>query len=177
MNYKIVEPQEARSIRKQFINKFTDKNLPQYRLVMNHGDFYGANTHKGCLWEIIRPYNIISFEKAIESLKSFEELFFLWDDLRFRFDGKLPKTPILKSNGNEIAKCLIEDGLEKVNANRSLPNDIYVFDSELTFHITFTHINIEGFGRVCITSKEKTDDCGISPAFEEFIRETELGKL
>ena len=176
MNLQMESIKYKRALRKDFINKFADKTLPQYRYVMQHGDFYGANTHKGCLWEVIRPYNVISFEKALETLKEYEELFVIWDDRRFCFDGNNPKTPVLKFNGIELSKLLAEDSSVKPNEKRSLPIDIYVFDRELSFHITFTHITIEGFGRVCITSKEKTDDFGISPAFEEFIKETELGK-
>ncbi len=176
MNFETVAPKEARSIRKQFINKFADKTLPQYRIVMNHGDFYGANTHNGCLWEVIRPYNIISFEKTIEILKDIDELFVIWDDVRFCFDGKVPKSPVLKFDGIELSKLLAED-CDKPKTKRALPSDIYVFDRELNFHIIITHITIDGLGRVCITSKEKTEDFGISTAFEEFIKETELGKV
>lgn len=175
MNFEIVEPKEARSIRKEFINKFIDKTLPQYRLVMNHCDFYGANTHNGCLWEVIRPYNIISFGKTLELLKEVDELLVMWDDTRFCFNGKVPKSPVLKFSGIELSKLLAED-INKLQNQRALPSDIYVFDRELTFHITMTHVTIDGLGRVCITSKEKTEDFGISSAFEEFIKETELGK-
>jgi hypothetical protein len=151
---------ELLSLRKAFINKFTAKNLPQYRSVMGHFDFYGTNTHKGRLWEVIRPYNLVSLDFALSALAEREEVVVIWDDLHFKINNKLPKVPILTFSGTELS-AILSNPSAKV-----LPDDIYVFDRELSFFVVLTHVSLDGFGRVCMSSLE---DETVRPEFKAML--------
>ncbi len=176
MHYSTVAPKEARALRRAFINKFADKRLPQYRAVMGHGDTYGNTTHNGFIWEVLRPYTLISFERALSLLGSMSELYVTWDKKPSCTKENALKFPLLKLSGSELAKTL-ENDRDAFSSERSfLPLDVYVFDEELNFHVTITNQQIQGIGTVCITSRNDIGDTGISPLMSELIDITRFGE-
>jgi hypothetical protein len=127
---------------------------------MGHFDFYGANTHKGRLWEVIRPYNLVPLEFALSVFAEREEVIVTWDDVHFKINGKTPKIPVLSLVGTELAEIIV--GKSKT----ALPDDIYVFDRELSFFVVLTHVSLDGFGRVCMSSLE---DKNVRPEFKAML--------
>ncbi len=151
---------ELLSLKKAFINKFTSKTLPQYRAVMGHFDFYGTNTHRGRIWEVIRPYNLVSLDFALSTLAEREEVIVTWDDMHFKINNKLPKVPVISCTGNEVVGMITDA------SKSNLPDDIYVFDRELSFFVVLTHVSLDGFGRVCMSSLE---DENVRPEFKAML--------
>ncbi len=166
MLYEIVSPIEGRALRRAFVDKFADKDLPQYRIVMGYGDYYGTNGHVGLLWEVIRPYKFIKRSVACDYLSQIEEVYIMWDYPIRANPRNLQKSRVIKAKGRDIASYLKK--LVRPDGEFSfLPSDIYVFDSALNFHITFTHIRFTGLGPVCITSLADLKDYGINPVLQE----------
>lgn len=167
---------EAHQLRKEFIKKFGTDSVPQYRSVMGHGDFYGANGHRGRIWEIIRPYKIISMEIALKLISEMDEVFVMWDNALHETSRILQKTRIVKTKGDILA-----EDLGKPRARREcfdfLPQDIYVFGRNFDYHITVTCEYLRGFGYICLTSLDNLLDDGVTSAFREIFEYYELGKL
>ncbi len=166
MQYEIVSPVEGRTLRRAFVDKFADKNLPHYRIVMGYGDFYGTYSHKGLLWEVIRPYKFIKRSVACKYIAQYSEVYIMWDYPLAGTSRKLQKSRVIKAKGSDVGQYL--NGRRNRESDfRFLPADIYVFDKELTFHITFTRVNFYGYGNVCLTSLSDLDDYGMSPLLLE----------
>ena len=176
MQYSTVAPKEARALRRAFINKFADKKLPQYRAVMGHGDTYGSFSHNGYIWEVLRPYTLISFERALAMLRDFSELYVTWDNKSFGINDKPFKSLLLKVSGVELANAIDNERHGLLHENAFLPEDVYVFNESIDFHVTFTNQNIEGIGKLCITSRNDIDDTGISSLMRELISVTGFGE-
>lgn len=174
MNYTAEAPKKARALRRAFINKFADKRLPQYRAVMGHGDTYGSYTHNGYIWEVLRPYTLISFDCALELIASMPELYVTWDNSALRRSAV--KTNLLKLSGVDLAATLRADSFAFSPDRSFLPPDLYLFDEEMNFHITVTNQHISGIGRVCITSRDDLKHTGISPVMTELIKLARFGE-
>lgn len=173
--YQIIPLSDSRALRRAFIEKFVDKTLPQYRAVMGHGDFYGSNGHQGYLWEVIRPYKLISEAAALELIAQENEVFVMWDLPLRNTSRALQKSRMIKLDGADLSAYL--EKTTKVNDPLSfLPRNICVFDREVSFHVTFTVEYINGFGYVCLTSKTNIENDGISPAFRELFEFFHFGE-
>lgn len=171
-----VSVSEAHSLRSAFLKKFTSKSLPQYRSVMGHGDFYGTNGHNGLLWEIIRPYKIILTKIALELISQKREIFVMWDKPLKETNRELQKTRMLKTVGADFVKCLKTPRMERKEFD-FLIYDYYVFDREMSFHITFTREYLRGFGHICLTSITDLENDGVSPAFRALFEHFGFGEL
>lgn len=172
-----VSVSDAHSLRKTFLDKFTTKSVPQYRSVMGHGDFYGVNGHKGFLWEIIRPYKVISEKIALEIVSQKDEIFVMWDRPLRGTNRELQKTRMIKTSGLCLVNNIKPFADEREMLFRLIGSNFYVFDREMSFHVTFTGENLSGFGRICITSIENLENDGVSPVFREIFEHYGLGKL
>ena len=165
MNISYLPLKEAYAIRREFVNKFVDKSLDFYRYSMGHGDFYGTNSHRHCLWESFKSYNVISKKAALKIISQIPEVCVTWDHSPSKLSSNLQKSRIIKIGGEALAKALHNAGDFAFR-----PSDVYVFDADMQFHVTFTHQNISGFGDVCLTSLDNVEDHGISPAFQELFK-------
>ncbi len=167
MLYEIIPPTEGRALRRKFVDKFAQKDLPQYRIIMGYGDYYGTNgEHQGLLWEVIRPYKFMHRSVACKYISQIDEVYIMWDYAVKSNPRNLQKSRVIKAKGTDIARYLNRPMYGSAEF-KFLPNDLYVFDLEISFHITFTDINMAGLGYVCLTSLQNLDDYGISPALQE----------
>ena len=172
MNISYLLPKEAYSLRRKIINEFVDKSLDLYRYSMGHGDFYGTSSHRHCLWESFYRYNIISKSAALSIISKMPEVLVTWDRSNSQLSANLQKTRMIKINGQVLVNAL-----ENINNYPFRPSDVYIFDTDVSFHITLTHHNISGFGEVCITSLNNVEDNGISPAFKELFKTLGMGQF
>lgn len=154
--YKSVSFKEACSLRRRFISKFADKNLPQYRSVMGYGDFYGTSEWHISLREVLRPCNLISRESALGLVSGYPELYVMWERPLGNTSRNLQKSRMLKLSGTALADTLKTPNLPQELS--FLPKDIYVFSNESDFYIAFTDDYIKGIGGICVTSLSNTDD-------------------
>ena len=166
---KNLSPKESRALRREFINKFAVKELPQYSSVMGFGETYGNNTHNGYLWEVLRPYTLISFEVAQKLVSSMNEAFVTWDFRSVHNEKSMFKNPVACFAGFELVE-LIND----IESN--VPESIYVFNESLDYHITFTNQTVEGVGRVCLTSLTDLSETGISELMKELVEVSHFGE-
>ncbi len=167
MQYEILPTSEGRRLRRAFVDKFAKKDLPQYRIIMGYGDFYGTNgEHKGLLWEVIRPYKFIKRPVACDYISKIPEVYIMWDYPITSNPRTLQKSRVIKAKGADIAEYL-NGSPSRSRDFDFLPQNVYVFDPDVSFHITFTSISIAGLGNACLTSLFDLNDYGISPALQE----------
>ena len=173
MNYTLLDAKAAHLLRRNFITKFADNALPQYRAVMGHGDFYGNGNECFYLWEILRPRNIISFDRALSLLSSFDEVLVTWDNNAIRRNEKTIKDSLIKLCGSQLAETLKNDMSSDYSRHSFLPQDIYVFDPEIKLYLAFTHKNVPEIGRLCFSSC-MLNDMGISESMSELLTTLDL---
>ena len=166
MNYIKPDLEYAFSLRRAFVNKFVDKSVCTYRDTMGHGDFYGTVSHRTCIWESFKSYNVISRSVALRIVSELPEVYVTWDNSPSNISRKLQKSRLISLSGAELVRLLTEPcGFRREIIYR--PSDFYVFDRDLSFHVTFTHRYIKGIGNICLTSRFDLAETGISPAFNE----------
>ncbi len=169
MKFKTTNKKDSHRLRHAFVDKFADKGLPQYNAVMGYGEAYGSSAHNGKLFEVLRPFTLISFDVALSMLEKSEELLITWDTCAMRDNKALPRTMLISISGKVLATLL------KTNS-KALPETIYAFDESLDFHITFTEMHLSAVGRVCFTSKTDLPETGISPLVREMFELTGFGE-
>jgi hypothetical protein len=165
--FKIVPNNKAKELRQQFIEKYINTNTECYRhirsidtevVVRNQTYFYLRDTLKD------NKRFIVSYENALDALrKKAGNVYIMWD----------VSNPFEKGFENEDEKLLINHGytcdtvlemssinaskmIEKSNdeskyaiySDRVLPEDVYVFDENLSFYIAFTHSFLSWDGNV-----------------------------
>lgn len=163
-----LSPQKARALRRDFINKFAVKELLQYPSVMGYGETYGNNTHNGYLWEVLRPYTLISFEAAQKLLKSMNDVLVTWDFRSVHNEKSMFKAPVVCSKASLLVELINDPKSE-------LPESLYVFDKSLEYHITFTNQTVEGVGRICLTSMTDIKETGITELMKELVELSHFG--
>ena len=158
MNYEIIKTENARILRKSFIDEFIDKSSEYYiKNISDKNNFCEYIPYRGYLWDCYNypDCNIISFEVALKKLGEFNRVFIMSDlhdksivsnDNYFKF----PIGTIISSSGKSAVKQISSDEYCYRNATNLLPEDIYVFDDSLKWHITFTHESTENSERYCL---------------------------
>lgn len=166
--------------RKRFIAGFADKDLPYYRCIMGLEDCYGVSAACGFIWEVVRPYNRISFDGALAEVERRGELMLMWDKSTAKsrgaaVNGHMPRSGIIRMNGADIAFCIRDMRSFYPDKSNFLPRDLYVFDNELSFFVIFTQVNDPVLGLLCMTNlpvEESEPARGIA----EMLRVTGAGK-
>ncbi|MBQ9848598.1 MAG: hypothetical protein IJO64_06040 [Clostridia bacterium] len=180
-NYKALTVQEAAKVKRTFLRKFTDTTLPWYRAAMGFRDSYGVNAREGFVWEVLRPYVVISRARAVELISELSEVYIMWDNgsaasLKKEYREKLPKESLISANGKELAEYLSDENAEFEEGNLVLPNVLYVFPHDLSHHITLTGDSLAPLGQLCITNLTDLAETGIPPAYQEVFEIARLGK-
>lgn len=159
--------QKAKKIRQEFIAKYIDaetecynhiKNIDPHAVVSNQTYVYLRDTLKE------KKRHLVSYEKALEWLHNKNNTVYIMWDISSRFkkgfeneDEKLLiKHKYTCETILEISSPLAAKMIEASNdeskyicySDRVLPEDIYVFDREMSFYFSFTHGFLEWEGNV-----------------------------
>lgn len=180
-NYAVPLPKEARIAKRAFINRFADKTLPWYRTAMGHGDVYGGGPRGGFIWETLRPYTVISRSRALELISGLGTVYITWDNgslllLKKEYRDNLPKGSVITAEGAELAAYLADNHAEFEPGNIVLPNELYVFPTDMSLHVTLTGDSLPPIGQLCITSLTDMPETGIPSAYREVFEIARLGK-
>lgn len=180
-NYTVPPRNEARSAKRAFINKFADKTLPWYKTAMGYGDFYGARPKGGFIWEVLRPYTVISRPRALELISNLKTVYITWDSgsaalLKKEYREKLPEESFISADGAELAVYLADKHAEFEPDNIVLPNELYVFPTDMSLHVTLTGDSLPPIGQLCITSLTDLSETGIPKSYREVFEIARLGK-
>lgn len=169
MKHQTLSVSEARSKRREFIERFADGSRENYRTVMGHGDFYGASAYRRSLWESFGECNVISRKTALSILSEMPVVFITWDGASENISRNLQKSRLVQLSGREVAAVLSSNDFR--HESDFSPEDIYVFAPDLSRYVAFTHEYVQGHGHVCLTSLTNADDPYISPAFREILNQ------
>ncbi len=167
MKYQALSVSDARTARRAFVEKFTDKKRDNYRSVMGHGDYYGASAYRRSLWESFGECNVISRKAALSILAEMPVVFITWDGAMENISRNLQKSRLVQLSGRDLAAVLSSNDFR--NESTASPEDVYVFSPDLSRYIAFTHEYVQGHGYVCLTSASNVEDPYISPAFREIL--------
>ena len=172
----IVPHKKANVLRKAFVDKFADKNLPQYETVMGFGEAYGAVVHNyGCLWEVIRPFTPISRDIAYKIIQNHSEVYVMWDRPSENLPRALQKSRMLKLESSVLAERLKERTFNSRSEFAFLPDDLYVFDEAMSFFVILTHVSMPHFKNICLTSLTDLEDKGVPPLLQELFDFVDMG--
>ncbi len=169
MKHQTLSVSESRTVRRAFVQKFTDKTRDNYRAVMGHGDYYGASAHRRSLWESFGECNVISRKTALSILADMPMVFITWDGTTENISRNLQKSRLVQLSGRDLAAVLSSNDFR--HETDFAPEDVYVFSPDLSRYIAFTHEYVQGHGYVCLTSASNVDDPYVSPAFRELLNQ------
>lgn len=180
-NYTVPAAKEARNAKRALINRFADKTLPWYKAAMGHGDSYGARPKGSLIYEVFRPYTVISRPRALELISELETVYITWDStsaatLIKEYRDKLPRESVIAASGTETAAYLADIHAEFEPGNIVLPNELYVFPTDISLHITLTGDSLPPIGQLCITSLTDLKETGIPAIYREVFELSRLGK-
>lgn len=130
---------------KEFIDKMLEKNQ------IVDIEFY----NRSYLWDkISSKYSRVSFREALDFLSNIDgDAIFMSEDEKVPcsaelfIDGNKIRSFAAKSNAKELAKLIEKEWFEtyileeqgRYNPNPILPEDLYVFDSSMSWFVVFTH--------------------------------------
>ena len=178
---KITLLENNEEIRRKFVDRFAmswDEFQVRCKDSANHlGIDWFENSY---LWDRIpSKYPSVSFREALDFLSNIEgDVIFISEDDNVQcsaelfIDGNKIRSFVAKSNAKELAKLIEKEWFETYilgeqgmyNPNPILPEDLYVFDSSMSWFVVFTHETTdwetedsmkEAESRYCIIYSEK----------------------
>lgn len=140
----VLSEAESNMLRNLFIARFINTGNENYKnYIANRELFSDGYCYTGYLWDNLLDFSRITMKSLIEELTDKQEVLVLWDihscDRIFIENyWKFPKHNVIRVDG----KWLIQ-GFEH------LPEDIYIFDYDLSWIYILTHEN-DGKRKICM---------------------------
>ena len=140
----ILDSTKSDALRCEYINKFVNTSSPYYKKYIEQKTLFSDGLcYTGYLWDCLLKPTVISEYDADQFLKGKRSLLIMWDihsceRIFIPHYWKFPKTRIL---------CT-DDWTDSFKHN--LPEDVYVFDSTISWSVIFTHETDEKEERYCL---------------------------
>ncbi len=148
-------------LRKEFIAKNISGSSQSYRYSMRHGDFYGTDSHRPCMWESFDNYTVISRATALQILNEMPTVYLTWDTNSAKLSRKLQKSRMVSACGTDIATAIEKD------INYSFrPSNFYCMAADLSHCVIFTNVTINGIGDICLTTIQNLKQTGVPESYK-----------
>jgi hypothetical protein len=139
----ILSPEDSAFWRRAYIIAFVDtsKDFYQRNIASSH-QFSDGVHYTGYLWDCLRSPSRISIQRFSHEVVRYPEVFVMADD---HSRDRIPGAPLWPYAPNSVARFEPKALLESLDL---LPEDIYVFDSSVSWTLVLTHED-DGKRRIC----------------------------
>ena len=125
-------------LRNEYIRKFVNINHPHYKAyILDTQKYVDGECYTGFLWDCLNEPVRIDEEHLICLLNKFDDFYVMWDIHSFKeipYDyWQFGKDDVLRLSVNDLLLGL-----------RYLPEDLYIFDEEMTWTLVLTHEDADG---------------------------------
>ena len=130
----ILASDQSALLRQAYLDAFVDTHCDHYaKYIVTTRSFSDGEHYEGYIWDCLRQPKRIAFKRLTDAVARFDEVFVFADDhSRDRVVGAplWPYAPlsVARFQPNGLLKCL-----------STLPEDIYVFDSSVSWTLVLTH--------------------------------------
>ena len=129
--------------RQAYLDAFVDTTSEHYnRYIASLRQFSDGVHYEGYLWDCLRSPTRITVERFRHEVIRHPEVFVLADD---HSRDRIPGAPLWPYPPYSVARFQPQTLLESLD---TLPEDIYVFDSSVSWTLVFTHED-DGRRRIC----------------------------
>lgn len=144
----ILNKTERSEFRKKYIEKFVNTNHELYQIqIQSKQKFVDGDCYLGYLWDYIKNPFIIDMEYIEKIAKYIDEVYVFWD---IHSCERIFVKNYWRFDKDAILHLKFETLLE---GQDFLPEDIYIFDENMTWTLIKTHEDIDG-KRYCLKSGE-----------------------
>lgn len=146
----VINSIESTKLRELFIQTFVNTASDYYINRINKLiEFSDGICYTGYLWDCLKNPCVVSEDAINDILKNKKNIFVMWDihssdRILIPNYWKYPKTSIL----------FFDDWTE--DSKKTLPEDIYLFDSSFTWYAVYTHEEDISLNRYCLYWEQKT---------------------
>jgi len=146
----ILSPEDSAFWRQAYLDAFVDTTKEYYqRYIASPRQFSDGVHYTGYIWDCLRSPSRITIQRFQHEVVTHPEVFVMADD---HSRDRIPGAPLWPYPPYSIARFEPQHLLESL---ASLPEDIYVFDSSVSWTLVLTHED-DGRRRICCAVGIKT---------------------
>ena len=139
----ILSPEDSALWRQAYLQTFVDTSSEHYqRYVASPRQFSDGVHYEGYLWDCLRSPSRITIQRFRHEVIRHPEVLVMADD---HSRDRIPGAPLWPYRPYSVARFQSQRLLESL---ASLPEDIYVFDSSVSWTLVLTHED-DGRRRIC----------------------------
>ena len=139
----ILSPEDSTLWRQAYLEAFIDTSSEHYqRYIASRRQFSDGIHYEGYLWDHLRSPSRITIQRFRHEVILHPEVFVLADD---HSRDRIPGAPLWPYRPYSVARFHPQVLLQSLEF---LPEDIYVFDSSVSWTLVLTHEN-DGRRRIC----------------------------
>ena len=139
----ILSPEDSALWRRGYLDAFVDTSTEHYqRYIAFRRQFSDGLHYEGYLWDCLRSPSRITIQRFRHEVVRHPEVLVMADD---HSRDRIPGAPLWPYRPYSVARFHAEALLQSLD---SLPEDIYVFDSSVSWTLVVTHEH-DGKRRIC----------------------------
>lgn len=139
----LLSPEDSAFWRQAFLDAFVDTSKDHYqRYIASPRQFSDGIHYTGYIWDCLRSPLRITIQRFRLEVVRRQELFVMADD---HSRDRIPNAVLWPYPAYSVARCEPQALLDSL---KSLPEDIYVFDSSVSWTLVLTHES-DGKRRIC----------------------------
>lgn len=146
----ILSPEDSALWRNAYLEAFVDTSSEHYqRYIASPRQFSDGVHYEGYLWDCLRSHSRITIQRFRAEVVQHAEVLVMADD---HSHDRIPGAPLWPYRPYSVARFRPQALLQSLE---SLPEDIYVFDSSVSWTLVLTHEN-DGERRICCSVGSET---------------------
>ena len=139
----ILSPEDSAFWRQAYLDAFVETTSEHFqRYIASPRQFSDGVHYEGYIWDCLRSHSRITIQRFHHEVITHPEVFVMADD---HSRDRIPGAPLWPYPPYSVARYEPQRLLESLE---SLPEDIYVFDSSVSWTLVLTHED-DGKRRIC----------------------------